>query len=603
MIMPKVSVIIMLDSCLEYVKACLESIVAQTLKDIEIICLNNGTEKVDATIREFACADKRIQLVNYTHGHATDAKNAALETAKGKYLVFPCQTDFFEPDFIGSLYQMCEDNHSDLAFCNVDLYNDRTGIFTPSDDYYNCRYLRKDTCCSKELGNNVFKTTEMVSWNRMFSSEFIRGNHLQFQKLAEYEDLPLSMCSFALSDVISTDDRALVHHRVCLKHRRDEDRTPLALCEALAEAKRLLADAKCLEKVDIGFSNYAIRNLLKNVEDVISEPQRYKELTHELKSHYLEEFGITRERRSLLMPKRLSALMDRINYYYLNEVPREKYKEELADWFWWQTGNELNLEHPRTLDEKIQWLKMYDCIPEKTILADKYLARKWIEKNVGEQYLVPLLGVWDSFDEIDFDSLPNQFVLKTNHGSGAYLVVRDKNSMDCVGAKKKFDTWLRLNYAFMCGLELQYLNIPPKIIAEKYIEDMDGRTVDYRFVCFNGKAEFLWVDTGNNTINERRNVYDINWNRQNYEIGHPPLDYIPQKPANYNEMRAVAERISNGFSFVRVDLYSTGDRIYFGEATFTPASGILRWSNEKNNYWWGERLKLPPKSPLPDRIF
>ena len=192
----------------------------------------------------------------------------------------------------------------------------------------------------------------------------------------------------------------------------------------------------------------------------------------------------------------------------------------LKQWYKKRTGKNLNLENPKTFNEKIQWLKLYDNSPLKTKLADKYLVREWIEEQIGSEYLIPLLGVWNNFDEIDFDKLPEKFVLKANHGSHWNIIVKDKSKLDKSKAKKKFDKWMARDYAFKAGLELQYRGIKPKIIAEKFIEDTNGELNDYKIMCFNGEPKFVWVDCGRYS-NHTKNIYDLDWNLQPFKMTYP----------------------------------------------------------------------------------
>ncbi len=198
-------------------------------------------------------------------------------------------------------------------------------------------------------------------------------------------------------------------------------------------------------------------------------------------------------------------------YYRLHkDADPQHYPELLSAWFYEETGHILDLDNPQTYNEKIQWLKLFDSTPLKTKLADKLLAREWVKEQIGEKYLVPLLGVWDSFDEIDFDSLPNRFVLKANHGAGWNIVVSDKNTFDKEGARNKFEKWLHTNFAFAYGLELHYRDIPPKIIAEEYLENSNDDLYDYKVWCFQGKPEYVMF------LAERHKglkmaFYDTNW--------------------------------------------------------------------------------------------
>lgn len=287
------------------------------------------------------------------------------------------------------------------------------------------------------------------------------------------------------------------------------------------------------------------------------------------------------------------------DYEYYLQLPAKKYPEELALWYEQSTGEELNLEKPKTFNEKMQWLKLYDNTPLKTKLADKYLVRDWIKEKIGEEYLIPLLGVWDNFDEIDFDKLPDQFVLKTNHGSGWNLIVKDKSKLDINKAREKFNKWMKINFAFVAGFELHYMNVPPKIIAEEYKEEL-GQLYDYKFMCFDGEVKFIWVDTDRFT-GHRRTLFTTSWERMDALIQYPAADYDIARPQKLDEMLKLAEKLSQGFAHVRVDFYEANGVVYFGEMTFTSTSGLDRATPREFEYEMGSWIKLPPKKSYPKR--
>ncbi len=269
------------------------------------------------------------------------------------------------------------------------------------------------------------------------------------------------------------------------------------------------------------------------------------------------------------------------------------YGYELKEWYWRNTGKVLRLDYPRSFNEKIQWLKLCDSTAIKTDLADKYKVREYVREKIGEQYLIPLCGVWDDFTQIDFSELPDQFVLKCNHGSGWNCIVRDKSKINYKKMCKQFNGWLKSNYAYNAGFELQYKNIRSCIIAEEYISELNGEVYDYRFFCFDGKPLYVWVDKGSGTSDHQRNIYNIEWEKQNYRVNYPDISPNPPKPNNYEEMVECAKKLSEGFIFVRVDLYSVDEKVYFGEMTFTPQSGIGDWDNEEINLYYGSLIKLP----------
>lgn len=279
---------------------------------------------------------------------------------------------------------------------------------------------------------------------------------------------------------------------------------------------------------------------------------------------------------------------------YEELLTKEQYKGELCQWYRNAFGEELNLENPVTYNQKIQWMKLYGMTPFITELVDKYTVREWVKRKIGEKYLIPLLGVWDCFDEIDFEKLPEQFVLKCNHGSGWNEVVTDKDTWNKYAAKKKIDRWMNTNFAYHGGMELQYKDIVPRVMAEKYMIDSKGEFNDYKFMCFDGKVKLFWVDT-DRTTDHRRDVFDAKGNHTDYTIRYPKADEIPALPENIDEMIKIAEILSEGFAHVRVDLYSVDGAIYFGEMTFTSGNGGEKMEPAELGYLLGDMFQLPNK--------
>ena len=303
-------------------------------------------------------------------------------------------------------------------------------------------------------------------------------------------------------------------------------------------------------------------------------------LEFKIKSQKLFEKEV--QRKFEQQENEIKALRQHYNYKLCRYMPEEKYPEYLKDWFYRRTHTELNLENPQTFNEKIQWLKLYDSTPLKTRLADKYLVRDWVKEKIGEEYLIPLLGVWEKFDDIDFDKLPDKFVLKANHGCGWNIIVTDKNKFDKQEAKYKFDEWLHTNFAYTQGLELHYRDIKPLIIAEEYLESVDKSALDYKFMCFGGKPELCWVSNKYGDVQER-SFYNMNWEMQNIQLiekGKVQAKNPVLKPDNFDEMLDIVTKLCQGFVQVRVDIYKLNDgTLKFGEMTFTSASGTSKWSS------------------------
>ena len=262
----------------------------------------------------------------------------------------------------------------------------------------------------------------------------------------------------------------------------------------------------------------------------------------------------------------------------------------LKHWYKLKTGKILNLQNPQTFNEKTQWLKLNDLSKEKTILADKFLVREFIKEKIGEEYLIPLLGVWNNFDEIDFNNLPNQFVLKCNHGSGYNLIVKDKKKFNKHKAKLQINKWLKEDFGYRNGYELHYSNIERKIIAEEYLSEVENNLIDYRFFCINGKVEQIWLDVLSGTENHKRKIYNKDWEELNIVVKWPRLEDNINKPTNLKEMIELSETLSKDFKFVRVDFYNINNKIYFGEMTFTSMSGVGKFEPEIEDYNLGKNI-------------
>lgn len=259
------------------------------------------------------------------------------------------------------------------------------------------------------------------------------------------------------------------------------------------------------------------------------------------------------------------------------------------------SGKSFDLDNPRTFNEKIWWSKIYDATSLKTRLADKYLAREWIKEKIGEEYLVPLLGVWERFDDIDFRGMPEKFVLKCNHGCRMNIIVNDKSKLDLKKAKKQMDEWMKVNFG-CSSMEMQYRDIPHKIIAEEFLEDMEGLK-DYKFYCFSGVPHQVWISLYSGTPYHLGAIYDMNWNKIDFRCTLPDGgEKLAKKPVNFEEMKELAAILSKDFSFVRVDFFEFNNRTYIGEMSFTPMTGNGQFDPAEWDMILGELFVLPEKT-------
>lgn len=291
----------------------------------------------------------------------------------------------------------------------------------------------------------------------------------------------------------------------------------------------------------------------------------------------------------------MSWLADKImsagGYGLLNWIPDVLYLKLI---FRLKMGKRLNLRNPKSFNEKIQWLKIHDRNPRYTTMVDKYEAKQFVASIIGDEHIIPTLGVWDSFDDIDFEALPDQFVLKCTHDSGGLVICRNKSQLDIKSSKMKIENSMKRNYFWM-GREWPYKNVKPRIIAEKYMEDSSTKELrDYKFFCFGGVAKCMKVDF-NRFVEHHANYYDQNGNLLNFgEVICPPMfDADVLLPETFEKMKSFAEQLSAEKPFLRADFYDIDGNIYFGELTFYPASGFGRFTSEEWDIKLGEWLPIP----------
>ncbi len=274
-------------------------------------------------------------------------------------------------------------------------------------------------------------------------------------------------------------------------------------------------------------------------------------------------------------------------------------------------GYRLNLKNPKTFSEKLQWLKLYDRNPEYTKMVDKYEVKKYVADRIGRQYIIPTLGVWERFEDIDFEGLPDKFVLKCTHDSGGLVIVRDKEKFDKDKAKRKINKSLQRNY-YLYAREWPYKNVHPRIIAESYMEDdktqelhdykfiselcyrHTNSLMDYKFFCFNGNPQFLYISKGlEEHSTAKMQFMDLDWKKTPFQrTDFKQFDEIPPKPILFDDMKRIAECLASSIPFVRVDMYVIKGQIYFSELTFSPCSGFIKFHENRHDFNIGDLLEL-----------
>lgn len=286
--------------------------------------------------------------------------------------------------------------------------------------------------------------------------------------------------------------------------------------------------------------------------------------------------------------------MNRILKNIVYHFPRLLSDRRFIELMWeLKYGYKLDLDNPKTFNEKLNWLKLNDRNPIYTALVDKCEVKKYVAEKIGYDYVIPTLGVWNSFDEIDFDSLPESFVLKCTHDSGSTLIVKDKKDFDKGNAGKVLSKALKHNF-FWNAREWPYKNVHPRIIAEPYLADLQGCLNDYKFFCNNGKVKFLFIATERFSEAEETkfDFFDREFNHLEFTNGHPMALTTPAKPKEFEQMVELCERLSSGIPFVRVDLYDLNGKILFGEYTFSHWGGFVAFTPPEWDRKLGDMIQL-----------
>ncbi len=269
-------------------------------------------------------------------------------------------------------------------------------------------------------------------------------------------------------------------------------------------------------------------------------------------------------------------------------MTEEEMLEEISNYYTARMGKIPNLENPTSYTEKVNASKIYMGNERCTLLADKYLVKEFIKNELGEKYVVPLFGVWENAEDINYDSLPDKFVLKVNNASGRNILVKNKKELNIEETNKQLNAWLKENYGYV-GFSLQYRGIQPRIICEEYLDELAESVYDYQFFCFHGEPRYIWCINGSHRAGCRAAFYDLDWNMQPFSFGYPKDDIVAPKPSKLEEMIEISKKLSKGFEHVRVDLYEMPDgRLLFGEMTFQTWGGCRRFYPPEYDYIMGK---------------
>lgn len=285
-----------------------------------------------------------------------------------------------------------------------------------------------------------------------------------------------------------------------------------------------------------------------------------------------------------------------INITRFNLYKNMSDKEVLNNLYYFRFGKNIDWIHPKTFNEKMQWLKLYDRKKIYSTMVDKYEVKNYVANIIGKEYVVPTIGIYNNFNDIDFKEMPDKFVIKCTHDSGGLVICEDKSKFNKKKAKKKIEKSLKTNYYYK-SREWPYKNVKPRIIVEKYIEDKNIKELrDYKFFCFNGEPKIMYVSDNSHRNNQHCCFYDMNYNELNIKRrDYKDFEQKVKKPYNFNKMIEFSKMLSKNIPHVRVDWYEVNNKLYFGELTFYTCSGFIPFETEAWDYKMGEMLKLPKK--------
>lgn len=565
--MVKISVIMPVYNTAAYLRKSIESVLQQSMPNFELICVNDGSTDNSAEIlSEYEKKDNRIIIINQSNKGAGESRNVGLSQAKGDYLFFMDADDWIDEKFLEELYKSAESSKADIV---------------ETTKSYNCYANNRIELFDKRKAvgfkaNGIFFRRDVV-WDKLFRREFVNRYNIKFPNGLCHNDAFFGLQSLHHKATVVQNNTAVYWHN---KANENSIRYKPSDKKLLSQLDMFILEIEYMNTHFFTFDDYRhnyhkLLHTAKRKRKYIKASENLKEYDKKLKKlKALNKYPFSSVQ---ILLKELFSTRFREELRNSRAKPQE-YPNLLKKWYQKKLGKPLNLENPQTFNEKIQWLKLYDSTPIKTRLADKYLVREYIKEKIGEEYLVPLLGVWNSFDEIDFNKLPDKFVLKCNHGSAMNAVITNKSSIDKKKLKKKFDEWMRENFGFVKGLQLHYNDIPHKIIAEEYITPLD----DYKFYCYGGKCQHIL----HKYERDKKAVY-CNFDR---ELNCLPLSHksTTEKiilPENFDKTLLLAEKLAKDFAFVRVDFYLSQKQIYFSELTFTPSSGANTYTDE-----WDKRL-------------
>jgi len=594
----KISVFIPVYNCEDYLEECLMSIEQQTFnkKDIEVIIINDGSKDRSLDIiNSFSKNNPDWIIKSRENKGVSITRNEGLELVTGEYLMFLDSDDFLEKDALKNVYTELKKSNCDIGIFKTKRFNSKQNLGENYKEFF-------------ENGNvitNLSKMPKLVRFIRnasiIYKKEIIK--QVRFIPGVVHEDNYFCVKAYSLAKNIYISNTHIYNIR-------KREGTSLSIMQQLNINSykdflyNLLQEDLEIKNLDIIkiHINQLIGYIRKNVipKDIYEAMILLYDYLYQLKENGIiskfryYEFCLY-SRLKYLIYIYIKVLKFNLKDLYLSFLTTLSPKLNTKVMYKRRLKKEIDLNNPKTFNEKIHWLKLNYLYPNKLItkLVDKVLVRDYLKEKKCEEILTNFIGVYDKVDDIDFDNLPNKFVLKWNFGSGYNIVCQDKNKLNIRVVKKMLKKWGKSKFHLITS-ELQYKNIERKIICEEFIEVGEGMVpADYKFYCFDGKVEYVMICKNRDRGKPDFYFIDRNWNltkiRKNYE--NKNINDL-EKPKKLEEMFKYAEVLSADFPFVRVDLYNALGKIYFGELTFTPAAGFSDDYTKEGSEILGDKINL-----------
>ena len=595
---PAISVLVPTLNSFKYIKECIDSILNQTLQDIEVICIDAGsTDGTLEILNDYAQRDYRIRLINSnmkSYGHQL---NLGLDAARGDYIAIVESDDYIDCNMFEDQYHIAQKNNIDFIKANYKIFyglpEERTFQYINVDSknkYY-------DKVSSSKQDINIFNTN-LVIWTGIYRKSFLDKNKIRFNETpgASYQDNGFYFQTYSLADRIWFTKKD--YYRL----RRDNPNSSVknkgkvyAMCKEYEYIKNFV-----MEKFPRNKKIYKMY-LKKKKQNYLWNLTRIAE---EFKKEFLNKFGADFKEDlahgdiciPFFSPQEIQTVTKIVNdsdayYVEYTKIRLENVKKRLNTWYLKKTEKYIDFDTPRTYNEKVQWLKLYDSTDLKSHFADLYRVRDFVKDNIGEKYLIPLIAHFTDPDSIEFDNLPEKFTILSTHGESYEYHVNDKKNISEENLKLKLSSWMAEDAIEKNNFELYYKNIAPQILVTPLIES----NFEYRLWTFNGSTKYIQI-IHNKQDKKETAFYDTNWNRL-------PFLYYPytslseiKKPENLEELIHLGNKLGGYFTHAIIVCHYNDKEIYFKRILFSLFSGIVKWSDSNFDITMGDNIILPSKA-------